>query len=108
ISASLLPMWLRSFSVRMSRQPHEVAQLPTSTARRLPEKLTQDGRAKDVSRPATSHPERATQSLSNNLGDTMSAQPTSLAGTLPSGAIETDIPARLDRLPWTRFHWLLV
>src|SRR5690242_4042481 len=23
-------------------------------------------------------------------------------------AIETDIPARLDRLPWTRFHWLLV
>jgi MFS family permease len=22
--------------------------------------------------------------------------------------IETDIPARLDRLPWTRFHWLLV
>ncbi len=23
-------------------------------------------------------------------------------------AIVTDIPARLDRLPWTRFHWLLV
>src|SRR4051812_26655304 len=23
-------------------------------------------------------------------------------------AIETDIPARLDRLPWGRFHWLLV
>ncbi len=23
-------------------------------------------------------------------------------------AIETDIPARLDRLPWSRFHWLLV
>jgi MFS family permease len=23
-------------------------------------------------------------------------------------AIETDIPARLDRLPWTAFHWLLV
>jgi len=22
--------------------------------------------------------------------------------------IETDIPARLDRLPWSRFHWLLV
>src|ERR1700733_10934653 len=21
---------------------------------------------------------------------------------------ETDIPARLDRLPWTRFHWLVV
>jgi MFS family permease len=23
-------------------------------------------------------------------------------------AVETDIPARLDRLPWTAFHWLLV
>jgi MFS family permease len=23
-------------------------------------------------------------------------------------AIETDIPTRLDRLPWSRFHWLLV
>ena len=22
--------------------------------------------------------------------------------------ISTDIPARLDRLPWSRFHWLLV
>ena len=21
---------------------------------------------------------------------------------------ETDIPARLDRLPWSRFHWLVV
>jgi MFS family permease len=25
-----------------------------------------------------------------------------------SGLIETDIPARLDRLPWGRFHWLVV
>jgi hypothetical protein len=22
--------------------------------------------------------------------------------------IETDIPARLDRLPWSRWHWLVV
>src|SRR5262245_20141941 len=22
--------------------------------------------------------------------------------------IESDIPARLDRLPWSRFHWLLI
>ena len=29
-------------------------------------------------------------------------------GALPAGAFETDIPARLDRLPWSRFHWLLV
>jgi MFS family permease len=30
------------------------------------------------------------------------------AGADPHRAIHSDIPARLDRLPWTRFHWLLV
>jgi MFS family permease len=25
-----------------------------------------------------------------------------------TGTIETQIPARLDRLPWSRFHWLIV
>ena len=25
-----------------------------------------------------------------------------------SDIFETDIPARLDRLPWSRFHWLVV
>ena len=24
------------------------------------------------------------------------------------GRIETQVPARLDRLPWSRFHWLIV
>jgi hypothetical protein len=24
------------------------------------------------------------------------------------GRIETDIPARMDRLPWARWHWLIV
>jgi hypothetical protein len=24
------------------------------------------------------------------------------------GAIETRIPGRLDRLPWSRWHWLVV
>jgi hypothetical protein len=24
------------------------------------------------------------------------------------GTIETNIPARLDRLPWARFHWRVV
>src|SRR5205823_329461 len=33
----------------------------------------------------------------------VNAQPETL-----DAAIETDIPARLDRLPWGRFHWLLV
>jgi MFS family permease len=27
---------------------------------------------------------------------------------IQTGTIETDIPARLDRLPWARFHWLIV
>jgi MFS family permease len=27
---------------------------------------------------------------------------------LNKGEFETDIPARLDRLPWSRFHWLIV
>ncbi len=25
-----------------------------------------------------------------------------------AGIVETDVPARLDRLPWARFHWLVV
>src|SRR5665213_3504904 len=28
--------------------------------------------------------------------------------TDPHSAVETDIPARLDRLPWTRFHTLVI
>jgi hypothetical protein len=24
------------------------------------------------------------------------------------GTIETQVPSRLDRLPWSRFHWLVV
>jgi MFS family permease len=30
------------------------------------------------------------------------------AGTARSQEFDTDIPARLDRLPWSRFHWLLI
>jgi MFS family permease len=29
-------------------------------------------------------------------------------GTIETGTIETDIPARLDRLPWARFHWRVI
>jgi MFS family permease len=28
--------------------------------------------------------------------------------TPPPASVETDVPARLDRLPWSRFHWLVV
>ncbi|MFI6151098.1 MFS transporter [Kitasatospora sp. NPDC051170] len=27
---------------------------------------------------------------------------------LPPGVVETDVPARLDRLPWSRWHWRIV
>lgn len=27
--------------------------------------------------------------------------------SVETGRITTDIPARLDRLPWSRFHWLV-
>src|SRR4051794_20658821 len=33
---------------------------------------------------------------------------TELAQPTRATALQTDIPGRLDRLPWTQFHWLLV
>jgi MFS family permease len=32
----------------------------------------------------------------------------SQAGSVETDRIETNIPARLDRLPWAKFHWLVV
>ncbi len=32
----------------------------------------------------------------------------SQAARVETGRLETNIPARLDRLPWARFHWLVV
>ncbi len=31
-----------------------------------------------------------------------------MASGVETGQITTDIPARLDRLPWTRWHWMIV
>jgi MFS family permease len=31
-----------------------------------------------------------------------------MTATSPEGALRTAIPARLDRLPWSRFHWRIV
>ncbi len=31
-----------------------------------------------------------------------------MADTVETGRITTDIPARMDRLPWARWHWLVV
>jgi hypothetical protein len=30
------------------------------------------------------------------------------SGGVETGTIETDIPARLDRLPWSQFHWRVI
>jgi MFS family permease len=38
----------------------------------------------------------------------MRASPSATARSDPSPIVETDIPARLDRLPWGRFHTLVV
>ena len=38
----------------------------------------------------------------------MSAQGSEEGRSVGSAAVRTDIPARLDRLPWSPFHWLLV
>ncbi len=31
-----------------------------------------------------------------------------MSGSVETGQITTDIPARLDRLPWARWHWMVV
>jgi MFS family permease len=57
-------------------------------------------------------PEEATaqHEIERNCGgligvdDPMSAQ----SARAETGRIETNIPARLDRLPWAKFHWLVV
>src|SRR5262245_3478345 len=41
-------------------------------------------------------------------GAPMSEQITALPGRPAPQVLDSDIPARLDRLPWTCFHWLLV
>ena len=38
----------------------------------------------------------------------MTAEAADASHAAELGTIETQIPARLDRLPWSRFHWLIV
>ena len=41
-------------------------------------------------------------------GDGSSDMPDELRPTCHRAVFETDVPARLDRLPWSRFHWLVI
>jgi len=36
------------------------------------------------------------------------SKPRNAADAKPGDVIETNIPARMDRLPWSRWHWLVV
>jgi MFS family permease len=54
--------------------------------------------------PATEHEPSVTGSFGASLITHVSSQ----AASVETGRIETNIPARLDRLPWAKFHWLVV
>ncbi len=54
--------------------------------------------------PTAEHGSSVTAKGGASLTSRMSGE----AATVETGRIETNIPARLDRLPWARFHWLVV
>ncbi|MEO9221065.1 MAG: MFS transporter, partial [Mycobacteriaceae bacterium] len=31
-----------------------------------------------------------------------------MSSSVETGTIETQVPARMDRLPWSKFHWRIV
>jgi MFS family permease len=53
---------------------------------------------------ATSHESSVTADTTLSFSIHMSAE----TASVETGRIETNIPARLDRLPWARFHWMVI
>jgi len=53
---------------------------------------------------AGQHEASVTGAVAAALTSHMSAE----TATVETGRIETNIPARLDRLPWAKFHWLVI
>src|SRR6478735_7008228 len=51
---------------------------------------------------------RAHGSRSNRAGMSVVMRPVSMSSDVETGRIITDIPARLDRLPGARWHWMVV
>jgi MFS family permease len=41
-------------------------------------------------------------------GERVGAGESVMSGTVQTGTIKTDVAARLDRLPWSRWHWMVV
>jgi MFS family permease len=54
--------------------------------------------------PAAHHRPSVTAVATSSFSIHMSAE----TARIETGRIETNIPARLDRLPWARFHWMVV
>ncbi len=54
--------------------------------------------------PTAEHEASVTTAARSPLTTHMSAQ----TASVETGRIETNIPARLDRLPWAKFHWMVV
>jgi MFS family permease len=55
-------------------------------------------------KPTAKHESSVTAAEASALKTGMSAE----AASVETGRIETNIPARLDRLPWAKFHWMVV
>src|SRR5947199_21525 len=53
---------------------------------------------------ATEHEPSVTAALALPFTTNMSAE----TASVETGRLETNIPARLDRLPWAKFHWLVI
>jgi MFS family permease len=47
-------------------------------------------------------------SVTADTGLSFSIHVSAQTASVETGRIETNIPARLDRLPWARFHWMVV
>jgi MFS family permease len=54
--------------------------------------------------PTAQHESSVTAVAASSLTTHMSAQ----SASVETSRIETNIPARLDRLPWAKFHWMVV
>src|SRR5277367_4896164 len=58
---------------------------------------------------AMTRPGRSSDSLCTAVGTPrVGSERRSMSGSAQTGTITTRVPARLDRLPWSRFHWRVV
>src|SRR5205085_5504868 len=59
--------------------------------------------------PVLSRPRRrGVRDVADQRTEQRGSKPRNAADAKPGDVIETNIPARMDRLPWSRWHWLVV